>query len=167
MKYEQVKELISIFEEDRDLTELELSFDNVELRLNRGDTRRYASMMPGFGMPPAPPQQTAGPGVKLVTAEESAPEPQGEPQAAPAKAPAQAGNVMKSPIVGTFYQSASPDKPPFVKVGDHVNKGDVLCIIEAMKFMNEIQSEYTGTIKEILVENETLVEYGQELFIIE
>ena len=74
------------------------------------------------------------------------------------------GNIVASPIVGTFYASSSPTKPPFVKVGDKVNAGDVLCIIEAMKVMNEITSQYSGEIAEILVNNEDMVEYNQPLF---
>lgn len=72
--------------------------------------------------------------------------------------------VVKSPIVGTFYSAPSPDVSDYVKVGDKVTKGDTLCIIEAMKLMNEIDSEVTGEIVEILVENEDIVEYGQPLF---
>ncbi len=77
------------------------------------------------------------------------------------------GNVVKSPIVGTYYASPSPDKPAFVKVGDTVKKGDVIMIIESMKLMNEVQSEYSGTVKEILVENGSAVEYDQPIMIIE
>ena len=76
------------------------------------------------------------------------------------------GKVMKSPIVGTFYASAAPDKPPFVTVGSKVKKGDVLCVIESMKLMNEIQSDYDGEIAEILVENAQGVEFGQPLMTI-
>lgn len=72
--------------------------------------------------------------------------------------------VVTSPIVGTFYQSSSSDAEPFVKVGSKVKKGQTLCIIEAMKLMNEIQSEYDGEIIEVLVKNEEMVEYGKELF---
>lgn len=74
---------------------------------------------------------------------------------------------VKSPLVGTFYRAPSPTSPPFVEVGKEVKKGDVLCIIEAMKVMNEIKSEHDGIVKEILVENGKSVEYGQVLFIIE
>ncbi len=74
------------------------------------------------------------------------------------------GNIVKAPIVGTFYQSSSPDKPPIVKVGDKVKEGDLLCILEAMKIMNEIKSPYSGEIAEILVRNEDMVEYNQPLF---
>ena len=76
----------------------------------------------------------------------------------------QGGNIITSPIVGTFYTSSSPSKPPFVKVNDKVKKGDTICIIEAMKVMNEIKSQFDGEIVEILVSNEDMVEYGQPLF---
>ena len=75
--------------------------------------------------------------------------------------------VIKSPLVGTFYRAPSPDSPPYVEVGDEVKKGDILCIIEAMKIMNEIESEVDGKIVEILVENAQPVEFGQALFKIE
>lgn len=78
----------------------------------------------------------------------------------------QEGNIVKSPLVGTFYSAASPEDEPFVKVGDRVSKGQVLGIIEAMKLMNEIESEFDGTVKEILTENQEMVEYGQPLFVI-
>ena len=77
------------------------------------------------------------------------------------------GNIVKSPMVGTFYLKPSPTSGPYVEVGKTVKKGDTLCIIEAMKLMNEIESEFTGTIKKVLVEDGTPVEYGTELFIIE
>ena len=77
-----------------------------------------------------------------------------------------AGNVMKSPIVGTFYSAPSPDKPPFVEVGKKVKKGDVLFIIESMKLMNEIQSEFDGEVAEILCENGQAVEFGQPIMVI-
>ena len=77
------------------------------------------------------------------------------------------GNVVKSPLVGTYYAASSPDSAPFVKVGDKVNKGQVLGIVEAMKLMNEIESEFDGTVKEILVENVQMVEFGQPMFVIE
>ena len=72
--------------------------------------------------------------------------------------------IVKSPMVGTFYASSSPDKEPFVKIGDRVHKGQVLCIVEAMKLMNEIESEFDGEIAEICVKNEDVVEYGTPLF---
>lgn len=77
------------------------------------------------------------------------------------------GNTVKSPLVGTFYAAASPESAPFVKVGDRVTKGQVLGIVEAMKLMNEIESELDGTVREILVKNEQMVEFGQPMFVIE
>jgi acetyl-CoA carboxylase biotin carboxyl carrier protein len=89
-----------------------------------------------------------------------------EAPAAPAKA-ASTGTPVKAPIVGTYYASSSPDAAPFVKIGDSVSAGQVLCIIEAMKLMNEIEAETGGVVREILVKNADPVEYGQTLFIIE
>lgn len=86
--------------------------------------------------------------------------------AAPAAAPAVEGHVVKSPMVGTFYRAASPGSAPFVDIGKNVNSGDTLCIIEAMKLLNEIESDFSGSIKQILVENGQPVEFGQPLFII-
>ena len=76
----------------------------------------------------------------------------------------QEGNIVKSPMVGTFYMKPSPDSEPYVEVGKQVKKGDILCIIEAMKLMNEIESEFTGEVKEILVKDGEMVEYGKPLF---
>ena len=78
----------------------------------------------------------------------------------------ESGNKMNSPMVGTFYSAPSPESEPFVKVGDKINEGDVLCIIEAMKMMNEVKSEFSGTVKQILVDNAEPVEFDQTLFII-
>ena len=101
----------------------------------------------------------------------------GVPASAPAAAPAAesaskpaepvSGNIITSPIVGTFYASPSPDKPSFVKVGDNVNAGDVVCIIESMKLMNEINSDFTGRVAEIYAKNGEPVEFGQKLMRIE
>ena len=77
------------------------------------------------------------------------------------------GNVVKSPLVGTFYNAPSPEAEAFVKPGDTVKKGQVLGIVEAMKLMNEIESEFDGVVKQVLVENERVVEYGQPLFVIQ
>ena len=89
------------------------------------------------------------------------------PKAAPAASPSgPEDHIVKSPIVGTFYTSPSPDAPAFFKVGDHVSKGQVICIVEAMKLMNEIEADVTGTLARVLVENNQPVEYGQPLFAI-
>ncbi len=87
--------------------------------------------------------------------------------AEPAPAPAQTGNIVKSPMVGTFYRSASPGSDPFIEIGSTVKVGDPICIIEAMKIMNEIEADAAGTIREILCENGQAVEFGQPLFVIE
>jgi len=89
------------------------------------------------------------------------------PAAAPAPAPEPKGHQLKSPMVGTFYRAPSPGAPAFVEIGQSVSKGQTLCIIEAMKLLNEIESDAAGTIKAILVENGQPVEYGQPLFLIE
>jgi acetyl-CoA carboxylase biotin carboxyl carrier protein len=81
--------------------------------------------------------------------------------------PAPTGNVVKSPMVGTFYRSASPGSDPFIQIGSTVKVGDPICIIEAMKIMNEIEADAAGTIREILCENGQAVEFGQPLFVIE
>jgi acetyl-CoA carboxylase biotin carboxyl carrier protein len=86
--------------------------------------------------------------------------------AEPAAPPAPEGHTVKSPMVGTFYRSASPGAKPFVEIGDTVAQGDALCIIEAMKLMNEIESDAAGTVKAILVENGQAVEFGQPMFVI-
>ncbi|NTY01404.1 acetyl-CoA carboxylase biotin carboxyl carrier protein [Deinococcus sp. JMULE3] len=117
--------------------------------------------MPAPAMP-APQVQASAP---AAPAQAAAPAP--TPADAPAEKPASKGTPVKAPIVGTFYASSSPDAAPYVKVGDTVAAGQVLCIIEAMKLMNEIEAEQGGTIREILVKNAEPVEYGQTLFIIE
>lgn len=97
------------------------------------------------------------------------PAPQPAPAAdSPAAAPAavEDGEVVRSPIVGTFYRSPSPESPAFVEVGDHVEKGATLCIIEAMKIMNEIEAEFSGTVQKILVSDSQPVEFDQPLFVI-
>lgn len=153
MQYDEVKELISIFE-GTDLTDMEVELDNARVRLSRSGAS-------GWSQPAAvvsPVVQKAGEAVSTISPEADT--------AVKDAALAQEGEkkVITAPIVGTFYQSSAPDKPPFVKVGDTINQGDVVCIIEAMKFMNEVNSEVSGTVTEILVEDGEFVEYGQELF---
>jgi acetyl-CoA carboxylase biotin carboxyl carrier protein len=91
----------------------------------------------------------------------------GAPAAVPVEAPVQAGHAVKSPMVGTFYRSSSPGAPAFVEIGSQIKEGDTICIIEAMKILNEIEADKSGTVTQILVENGLAVEYGQPLFIIE
>ena len=87
--------------------------------------------------------------------------------AAPAPAAAETGHVVKSPMVGTFYSASGPDAKPFVQVGSVVKEGETICIIEAMKILNEIEADKSGTVSKILVDNGQAVEYGQPMFIIE
>ncbi len=122
------------------------------------------------GAPVAMPQQ-----VQYAPAPAAAPAPQQAPAApaapsadsAPAEPAAPAGHQVKSPMVGTFYRASSPSSPAFVEVGQQVKVGDTLCIVEAMKMMNQIESDKAGVVKAILVENEDPVEFEQPLFIIE
>lgn len=105
-----------------------------------------------------------------VTVAQPMPVPVPAPEAAPAPTPAapqQTGTPLTSPMVGTFYRAPSPGADPFVKVGDTVKKGQVVCIIEAMKLLNEVEADMDGTVKEVCVENGQPVEFGQSLFIIE
>ncbi len=102
-----------------------------------------------------------------VAAQAAAPAAPAAPAAAPATAPAEpSGHVIKAPMVGTFYRAPNPGASPFVEVGQSVKEGDPLCIIEAMKLLNEIEADKSGVIREILVENGEPVEYGQPLFVI-
>jgi len=113
----------------------------------------------------------AAPAVMTAPAAVPAPVAVAAPAAAPAEAaapaPAAAGHTVKSPMVGTFYRSSSPGAAPFVQIGSVVKEGDTLCIVEAMKILNEIESDKSGTVTQILCENGQAVEYGQPLFIIE
>jgi acetyl-CoA carboxylase biotin carboxyl carrier protein len=112
-------------------------------------------------------QQVAAPAPAL-TAVAAAPAPAAAPQvAAPAPAEAPAGHAVKSPMVGTFYRASSPGAKPFVEIGSQVKEGETICIIEAMKILNEIEADKAGTITQILCENGQAVEYGQPLFVIE
>ncbi|MFA7665673.1 MAG: acetyl-CoA carboxylase biotin carboxyl carrier protein [Burkholderiaceae bacterium] len=132
-----------------------------ELEITEGDGKVRIVKAP----PPAA-QIVAAPAVAMGAAPlpaQAAPSP-----AAPAAAPAPPdGHVLKSPMVGTFYRSANPTADPFVQLGSQVKEGETLCIIEAMKLMNEIEADRSGTITEILVENGTPVEFGQPLFVIQ
>ena len=118
--------------------------------------------------PAAQPVQYQMPAQPAVPAPQAAaPQPSSEAKSAGEESSdAPDGDVVRSPIVGTFYESPSPDADPFVKVGDSVSKGDTLCIVEAMKIMNEIEAEFSGTIQKILVDDAQPVEFDQPLFII-
>ena len=162
MQYQEIKELIELFEKT-DLNDLELTIDNVSLRLNRSAAAVPSYAMPAMGV--VPPVK-AMPQAELPKKSEEAAVSQETKQEASAAVsePQGEGVFVKAPIVGTFYASSAPDKPPYVKVGDTVAEGDTLCIIEAMKFMNEVPSEAGGKIVEILVKDGDFVEFGQPLF---
>jgi len=154
MNLNEIKQLIEIIN-GSDLQETIIEEGDFKIILRRSTSNVTTQVMPVQQpvqtMPVVPVQQIATP--VIVAA----------PQ--PAKSELAADLVeSRSPIVGTFYQSASPDSPPFVAVNDVIKKGDVLCIIEAMKLMNEIEAEVSGTIVEILVENGQAIEYDQPLF---
>ena len=141
------------------LIELVESSGIAELEIAEGEERvRITRSLPPAS-PPAPAQGSA-PGTPVV---QISPPATAEP---PPQAAAPEGHVVKSPMVGTFYRSASPGAKPFVEIGDEVNAGDPLCIIEAMKLMNEIEADRAGVVKAILIENGQPVEYGQALVVI-
>lgn len=161
MQYNEIKELIEIFEKT-DLNDMEVQLDNARIRLNRGPVSPWAGVPMQQQAPVVSAESVAVPAENSVQQAKPSTEAPVETQEEPVKE--QGGKVIKAPIVGTFYQSSAPDEEPFVKVGDTISEGDVVCIIEAMKFMNEVNSEVSGTITEILVEDGQFVEYGQELF---
>ncbi len=132
---------------DNDLAKLKISTEDIDIVI---EGKRELPPMAPMAMPTMAP--VAAPA----------------PAAAPAAAPeVVSGNIITSPIIGTFYAAPSPDKAPFVKVGDTVNAGDVVCIIESMKLMNELNSDFSGKVAEIYVNNGEAVEFGQKLMRIE
>lgn len=145
-KIEQIAKIVS----DNELSEITVSVGDCNLTIK------------GKKCPPAPPVMPVPMGITAPV--QSAPAPT-QTVAEPVQQETD-GNVVKSPIVGTFYQSPSPDKPPFVKVGDKVKKGDIIMIIESMKLMNEVQSEFDGTVEKILVSDGQPVEFDQPIMII-
>lgn len=145
MDLSELKGIISLMQKS-DLSDLEIETQDLKLRLAR----------PGSGSFIAHPQTTT------LVPPPAASLPASDP--ADKSTPEVEGNFFKSPMVGTFYRKPSPDDPAFVEVGKQVNNGDVLCIIEAMKVMNEIKSDISGSIIEILVDDGDSVEFGQPLF---
>ena len=161
MDLRKLKTLIDLVAESG-ISELEITEGEGKVRIVKGPTgmAAYPQMaMPMMQMHPQMMQQPAGAAVPAAPAAAPAP-------AAPVEAPMPAGHAVKSPMVGTFYRAPSPGAAVFVEVGAQVKEGDTLCIIEAMKLLNEIESDKTGTVLEILVENGQPVEYGQPLFVI-
>lgn len=160
MDLRKLKTLIDLVAESG-ISELEITEGEGKVRIVKSPqpmAPAYYQAAPMMAQPMAP-----------ATAPATAAAPASPVAAAPAEAPAAApaGHVVKSPMVGTFYRSANPNSAPFVEVGAQIKQGGTLCIIEAMKLMNEIEADVAGTVKAILVENGQPVEYGQPLFVIE
>jgi acetyl-CoA carboxylase biotin carboxyl carrier protein len=159
MNLKELKELIEFLEE-KNIAEFELERGDVKVRIKRageqtiihshGDPRYYA----------VPPAQGPAPELGAVPVAPAVPVP------AAAPVPEEGLHMVKSPIVGTFYEAPSPGAPPFVKAGDTVEVGQVLCIVEAMKLLNEIESDVAGEIVKKLAVNGQPIEYGQDLFVI-
>ena len=164
MKVEQVLELVKAVS-DSELTEFKYEEDGVKLSLKK--TSDKIVQVPAPAAPVAAPviAPAVMPAAPAPVPAAASATPANE-ETGTAEAAAPAGNVVKSPLVGTFYAAPAEDAEPYVKVGDSVKEGQVLAIVEAMKLMNEIESDFTGTITEILVENGQAVEYGQPLFVI-
>ncbi len=146
MDLRKLKKLIDLVQESG-IAELEITEGEERVRISRAGQPMPAYMP----MPQAMPLQQAAPAAAAVSA--------------PAAAEVE-GHIVKSPMVGTFYRAASPGAKPFIEIGDRVNAGDTLCIIEAMKLLNEIEADQGGQVKEIYVENGQPVEYGEPLFLI-
>ena len=155
MNQKELKELIEFLIE-KDITEFELERGDVRIRIKRGA-----------------PEAAHTPADRIITVHPAPAPPSGPSAAAAPPVPPpepthveEALHIVHSPIVGTYYESPSPGSPPFVKPGDHVEVGQVLCIVEAMKLMNEIEADVAGEIVKMLVKNGQPIEYGQDLFAI-
>ncbi len=155
MDLRKLKTLIDLVAES-DISELEVTEGESKVRIVKTaapSAQSQVVMMPAGAQSVAAPAPAAAPAAAAPAAPAPAPE-------------VPAGHVVKSPMVGTFYRSSAPGAAPFIDIGSSVKEGDTLCIIEAMKLLNEIDADASGTIKQILVENGQPVEYGQPLFII-
>jgi len=150
MDLRKLKKLIDLVQESG-IAELEITEGEEKVRINRVGIPGHPGMM-------AMPQATLAAAPVATTAVVTAP--------VVAEVPAEPeGHVVKSPMVGTFYRSSAPGSKPFVEIGQNINAGETLCIIEAMKLLNEIEADQSGVVKKVLVENGQPVEYGQPLFI--
>ena len=165
MNQKEIKELIELLVE-KDIAEFEMERGDVKLHIKRGSAEAAAHLVQVAAQPLQSVPVVATLPAASVSAQSAAPAPaQMPPAAATPPADDEANlHIVKSPIVGTFYESASPGAPPFVAVGDSVKEGQVLCIIEAMKLMNEIEADATGVIAKQFVNNGSPVEYGMPLF---
>lgn len=160
MDLKEIQELIKLLNKSN-ISEIRIERDNFKIMLRTQDQNSPVQYVrqEAVNMPPAPPLAAAAP---IAAAKETT--------VAPVADSVQENSkqiIIKSPMIGTFYRSSSPDKPSFVNVGDEIKPGSVLCIIEAMKLFNEIESEYSGRIVKVLIENAKPVEYDQPLFLIE
>ncbi|EGG94248.1 Biotin carboxyl carrier protein of acetyl-CoA carboxylase [gamma proteobacterium IMCC1989] len=151
MDIRKIKKLIELLEES-DIGELEIKEGEESVRISRGNNHLAQSFQPQY-IQQAPAAAPAAAPVAAAVATEQAP----AAEAAPS------GHLVKSPMVGTFYRSPSPSSPSFVEVGQHVKAGDVICIIEAMKMMNQIEADKTGVVEAILVDDGEPVEFDQPL----
>ena len=154
---QQIKELIQLMV-DNDLAEVSLRDGTEEVNLKRAGVSNPVVASAPMSMQVAPPP--VGPVAALPQVEVSPRDEAAEPEEDVELV------AIKSPMVGTFYGSPSPDAPAYVKIGDQISPGNVVCIVEAMKVFNEIKAEVSGTIAKILVSNEAAIEYGQELFLV-
>ena len=152
MDIRKVKKLIEMLEESN-LEEIEIQEGEESVRLVKNKPNNLLSSQPVYTE-------------SIQTIEDRPTERSKEESEEPAE-DEDSGDLINSPMVGTFYASASPGSKPFVSVGDHVNEGDVVCIVEAMKMMNEIKSDFSGTIKKVHLDNADPVEFGQALFTVE
>lgn len=158
MDLRKLKTLIDLVS-DSNVSELEITEAEGKVRIVKGGM----AMVQGYAAPmPMPMQHPAAPAASGPAVASAAPVP-----GATVAVPATSGHVAKSPMVGTFYRSASPGAKPFVEIGQAVKQGETLCLIEAMKILNEIEADASGTVTQILCENGQAVEYGQPMFIIE
>jgi acetyl-CoA carboxylase biotin carboxyl carrier protein len=159
MDLRKLKTLIDLVSESN-ISELEITEADGKVRIVKSDPAAAGAAMQ--------PVYAAAPAVPVVHAAAPAAAPAAPAAAAPAAAaPAETGHIVKSPMVGTFYRASSPNAKPFAEVGQTVKEGEAICIIEAMKIMNEIEADKTGTITKVLCENGQAVEFGQPLFVIE
>lgn len=159
MDLRKIKKLIELVEESG-IAELEITEGEEKVRINKSGAVQNYAFMPPFMQPVAAPAQQAS--VQQAPVAEPSIE-----TTDPAKPALPEGHIVKSPMVGTFYRSSSPGASPFVEVGQTVKVGETLCIIEAMKLLNEIEADKNGVIKAIMLENGQPVEYGEPLFIIQ
>ena len=150
MDIRKVKKLIELLEESG-VSEIEIHEGEESVRISRHPTGAQMMMAPPYAYAAAPPAAPIAAGLAADNAKSEIP----------------SGHIVTSPMVGTFYRSSAPGNKAFVEVGQRVNVGDTLCIIEAMKMFNQIDSDKAGAVKAILVENGQPVEYGQPLFVIE